>query len=169
MRDSGDDDESQGQMMTQRTPLPGNPLVLNPSAPTSRTVTCLRLRSTQQNDSGMADQDAESKPTQNGDQQEDRRALHGHHSRGLAVPQSQVINLTPGKARQEVVPSVVTPGVDLTLQGELRARMIRDLARTGPARAYLQGLAYLEEGMALRESAHELVIPVIEECSKVPG
>lgn len=116
----------------------------------------------------MADQDAESKPTQGGDQQEDRRALHGHHSRGLAVPQSQVINLTPGKARQEVVLSVVTPGVDLTLQGELRARMIRDLARTGPARAYLQGLAYLEEGMALRESAHELVIPVIEECSKVP-
>lgn len=171
MRDSGDDDESQGQMTPRRTPTPGNPLVLRPSAATSQPVTRLRLRSTQQNEhtSGMADQDTESKPTQGGDQQEDKRALHGRHTRGLAVPQSQMINLTPGKARQEVVPSVVTPGVDLTRQGELRARMIRDLARTDPVRAYLQGLAYLEEGMALRESAHGLVIPVIEECSKVPG
>lgn len=36
---------------------------------------------------------------------------------------------------------------DLTCQGELRAR------------AYLQGLACLEEGMVLRESAHKLIIP----------
>lgn len=90
-------------------------------------------------------------------------------TRDVMLFQGQVINLTPGKVEKAIVPAIVTPEIDLTRQAELRARVIRDLANTDPKRAYLQGLAYLEEGMALRESAHELIIPVIEECSKVPG